>query len=119
MKQITENQICTNREILQEIWSQLVTLGKIKMWSWGVCGIKSVAQTQNPFLQFKVNGRHFKGHVRVEYHFNDTYTIKFGRFGRRYESMFKTIKEYSDVYFDQMVGVIDDYVEYIPSYGAN
>ncbi len=89
-------------EIAKTIQSQLMGLGKIKVWSWGA---NSWTAIQNG-LAFKVQGFKFKGIVKIVLMPSDTYTIQFIK-GKSIE------KEYSDIFFDEMVDTIDNYVEYM------
>ncbi len=88
-------------EIAKIIQHQLMTLGKIKVWSWGA---HSWAVIENG-LEFKVQGFKFKGVVKIVLMPSDTYTIQFIK-NKKVE------KEYSEVYFDQQVPLIDEYVEF-------
>ena len=98
-------------EIPKTILHQLQTLGKVKMWSWG--SHKFVGHQNNSregWLKFKVNGHHFDGWVKILLRANDTYTIQFIKDG-------KVEEEVDDVYFDEMVDIIDRKVEYVEAYG--
>jgi hypothetical protein len=92
-------------EIAKTIQHQLMTLGKIKVWSWGAHAWTVVENG----LAFKVQGFKFKGVVKIELKGNDTYTIQFIK-NKKVE------KEYTEVYFDQQVDLIDEFVEFT---GAN
>jgi hypothetical protein len=97
--------------IVKTIREQLLTLGRIKVWSWGAHAWRAVDEST---LQFKVQGHHFKGHVRVEYDFGmDVYHVHFGRWRNGQWQHRHTIEE---VYVDELVHVIDHTVEYIPYY---
>jgi len=66
-------------------------------------------------LQFKVQGHHFKGHVRIGYdEGTDTYLVHFGHWKNQ---QWQNIETIDDVYCDMMVDIIDRKVEYIPAYG--
>ena len=90
------------------IQSQLMGLGRVKVWSWGANSWTVV----NNGLAFKVQGFKFKGIVQITLHPSDTYIIEFIK-GIKNPEIVKTV---TDVYFDEMVGIIDEYVEYT---GAN
>lgn len=99
----------------KEIYNQLRTLGQTEMWSWGARSFK-VFNEKNftdighlGGLFFQVSGHLFKGKVMIRLAGNDTYTIDFGTLR---SGVFKSKKQITDVYFDQMVDIIDDYVEY-------
>lgn len=107
----------------QEIYTQL-TYGnrRMKVFSWGAHAFKiftSESFTESGFHQggllFKVNGRHFKGHVLIKLMANDTYTVLLGslRSGK-----FKTKQEFTNLYCDNFAEVIDEAVEFIPAYAA-
>lgn len=98
----------------QIILNQLTTLGGTIIWCWGAHAYKTFSNqyftdiSHLGGLLFKVNGHLHKGHVMIRLATNDTYTISIGTFRN---NEFKTKKEVSDVYFDQMVEVIDFMVE--------
>jgi len=96
-------------EIATTIKSQLIGLGRIKVMSWGA---HNWTGTKDALL-FKVQGHHFKGVVKITLKGDDTYTIEF------FKNTTEVVKTYEQVYFDDMVDIIDRYVEYIPSYGNN
>lgn len=83
------------------IQSQLMGLGKMKVWSWGANSWTVI----NNGLAFKVQGFKFKGIVQIILMPSDTYTIQFIK-GNKIQ------KECSDVFFDEMVDLIDNYVEF-------
>ena len=92
-------------EIAKTIQQQLMGMGKMKVWSWGANSWASIPEG----LAFKVQGFKFKGVVKIVLTPSDTYTIEFIKAK-------KVQKEMTDVYFDEMVDLIDGYVEYT---GAN
>jgi hypothetical protein len=77
------------------------------LWSWGMNDLTNV---QNKGLLFKVNGHHHKGYVFITLSFMDTYTVRIvGTDG--------VIKDtYTDVYFDDLVEIIDNRIEKIADY---
>lgn len=95
-------------QIAKTIQQQLLTLGKIKVWSWGAHNWTAVNVDKNEGLQFRVQGFKFKGTVQIILKGDDTYTILFIK-GLRVPVIEKT---YEGIYFDQMVDLIDNYVEY-------
>lgn len=93
------------------IHSQLFATGAMKAFSWGAhawCAIDEYT------LQFKVQGRHFKGHVRIAYNINDDlYEIHFGHW---HNQQWGNLESISGVYCDQMTNFIDEKVEYVSEY---
>ena len=77
----------------------------IIVWSWGF---------HNPValdngLQFKVQGRLFKGIVRIEYNEGrDLFDVSFIKAN-------KVVETVDGVYFDSLVDTIDFYVESVPN----
>lgn len=100
----------------EEILNQIRTLGRVEMMCWGSHAFKAISdkmltQDFGPHLgalSFKVQGMLFKGDVAVVLKLDDTYTVHFGtlRKGR-----FNSKQSFSDVYFDNLVGIIDSTVE--------
>lgn len=87
--------------IANEIRNQLNAFGRMKVWSWGA---NSWAGGVN-FLTFKVQGFKFKGRVTITLNAMDLYDIRFTNHNNEIQ------KEFNGIYFDQMVDLIDDYVE--------
>lgn len=80
-------------------------------FSWGAKGF-TMAESEDgePCLIFKVNGRKFKGYVFIFYDWSDWYRVEF-------VSTHRNLKKVVDeVYFDELQGVIDEYVERVPEY---
>lgn len=106
---ITRNKMNTTQnqsvQVAKTIHQQLMGLGKIKVWSWGA----NSWSVLNNGLTFKVQGFKFTGTVNIVLVPNDTYKIEFVNAN-------DIVKEFADVYFDEMVDLIDNYVEYT---GAN
>lgn len=88
-------------EIANTIRQQLLELGKIKVWSWGANSWKAIPNG----LSFKVQGFKFLGDVSITLMSNDTYTIRLIKHQ-------KIVKEFTNIYFDEMVDLIDGEVEY-------
>lgn len=88
-------------EIANTIRQQLLGLGKIKVWSWGANSWKVIPNG----LSFKVQGFKFLGNVSITLMSNDTYTIQLIK-------QQKIVKEFTNIYFDEMVDLIDGEVEY-------
>lgn len=99
--------------IVKTIRAQLFASGAMKVWSWGS---HAWMQMDELTLQFKVQGRHFHGHVRVAYDEGyDLYNIHFGHWRNR---QWKDLETIDGVYCDQMVDMIDQKVEYVAAYGS-
>lgn len=97
--------------VVKIIRAQMMGTGALKVGSWGA---HAWAQIDQMTLQFKVNGRHFQGHVRIAYDEDyDQYVICFGRWRNR---QWQNIETINNVNFDQMVDLIDQKVEYIKAY---
>lgn len=90
-----------SKQIATTIYQQLMGQGKIKVWSWGAHAWAVVTNG----LKFKVQGFKFTGDVTINLMPNDTYTIHFIKAG-------KIEFEQSEVYFDKMVDMIDNHVEF-------
>jgi hypothetical protein len=93
--------------IARTIQSQLVGLGQVKVWSWGANKWTAYKDEEGRSgLEFKVSGFKFKGYVRIILDWSDTYIISF-------TNIRKSLKGKVDgVFFDEMVDLIDDFVEY-------
>lgn len=100
--------------IANTILNQLNTLGRTQMWSWGARNFKAFSENtfnETPHqggLFFQVSGYKFKGKVRIRLGYDDLYVIDFGTLRK---GVFKTKKQYEGIFFDQMVDIIDEYVE--------
>ncbi len=94
-------------QIAKTIQEQLIGLGGIKVMSWGA----NTWQGGKDFLQFKVQGFKFKGTVKITLHPCDYYIIEFFK-----PKQIEPVKKVDMAYFDEMVDIIDNYVEYT---GAN
>jgi len=101
MEAITENDC----KIAVYIWNILRSKIQV-LWSWGFEDVKTI----NNGVSFKVNGLILKG--RVEIYLNegkDLFEVSF------YDKDENLIKQIDEVYFDQLVNVIDKNVEYTGS----
>ena len=103
------------KEIAQEILNQLkITATMPVIWSWGfntphyLSEEKMGDRYRLGGLQFKVQGRLFKGVVRVNLMADDTYTIQLGKITK---GAFKASKEIANQYCDQFAETIDKLVE--------
>ena len=93
-------------EIANTIRQQLLGLGAIKVMSWGAHAWKG----GKDFLHFKVQGLKFKGYVKITLDMGrDTYIIEFFK---KADITTKPVKRVEMVYFDNMVDIIDRFVEY-------
>ncbi len=110
------------RTIANEILRQITTMGGMITWSWGMSAKQIVPVSMlnkwnftNPLggLKFKVNGHHHKGHVVVSLNSNDTYQVSICSIRK---GEIKEKKRFDNVYFDQLVDIIDTAIERIDSY---
>lgn len=83
---------------------QLLTYVKPIFWSWGVDTEKIIRFSKGGFF-FPVNGYLHKGFVLITLAYNDTYTVTL------YNKKLIEKKQIEEVYFDQLVEVIDTNVE--------
>jgi len=102
---IMENQNIEDNEMAQYIY-KILSSRIIVLMSWGFqkpLNIKSG-------LCFSVNGFKFQGNVSIVYNEGmDLFDVTF----INSENVRHTL---SSIYFDQLVDVIDDYVEHVPNY---
>lgn len=80
---------------------------KVKVWSWGT---RNFTNYNNMALAFKVSGNLFKGNVVVTLSGNDTYSVHL------INNRNRLIESIHDVYFDELIDIIDEKVEKIPLY---
>lgn len=76
-------------------------------WSWGVSNKYNL---NNKGLLLKVNGHHHKGFVLITLDWSDTYNVYI------LTKSLDVIAEYSMIYFDNLVEVIDNRIERIEAY---
>lgn len=76
-------------------------------WSWGVSRKHNL---EDRGLLLKVNGHHHKGYVLITLCGNDTYTVHI------ISTHGNTLNTYKEVYFDDLVEIIDNRIEKIPEY---
>ena len=76
-------------------------------FSWGV---SKLTNFENKALVLKVNARRHKAYVVITLAWNDTYSVYL------FQTNGKIKKEFKEVYFDQLVEVIDNEIERIPEY---
>lgn len=96
-------------EIAKTIQSQLMGLGKVKVWSWGANSWVG----GNDFLQFKVQGFLLKGSVRITLNGLDLYDIVFKN------TKNEVVNTLNDVFAEDMVDLIDAQVEYTGEHYKN
>jgi hypothetical protein len=117
-----------NNTMTLELYNQLRELGKRPFnldetllvlrsnrpifWSWGVSKLLKVeSQKQEEIgLVMKVNGHHHKSWVLITLSWDDTYTIHI------INNVGRVLNIYENIYFDQLVEVIDNRIEKIPNY---
>lgn len=99
------------------IFEQLKTLGFNDLMCWGARNFMTFDNntfkdiTHAGGLVFQVNGLKHKQKVMIRLKYNDTYHVEIGNIIRGSWVKKKNSKEYSEVYFDQLVDIIDDMVE--------
>ena len=93
-------------EIAKEIYSQIMAQ-RVIAWSWGFNTPMSIGPDESHYggLEFKVNGAILKGKVEVLLMPSDTYKVT--GYNRKGTKKF----EYTDIYCDQLVEIIDKEVE--------
>jgi len=79
----------------------------VKVWSWGPQAFKLY---DKKIVRFKVNAHRFKGHVYLWINFSDTMEV------RLVTTKGRLVKEWSGIYIDQVIDVIDREIEYIAEY---
>lgn len=89
-------------EIAKEIFRQIKAMDS---WAFGDWGAKDFVGGQD-YLQFKTSGMVvFKGIVKIRLDLGkDLYEVEFGQI-RKYE--YKIRKKFTDIYFDQLIELID------------
>lgn len=94
----------------QEIKNQIVAQSPMALMSYGAQ--KFVAHGDNDnrraALEFRVNGYKHKGLVRISLGWNDLYTIETIKIRK---GEVKICGSYDEVYFDQMIEVLDHLIE--------
>lgn len=99
-------------EIAQGIHQQLMTINRIKVWSWGAHAWKyGLTEKKEPYLRFRVKGNHFSGIIHIVHTFADTYRVEF------FKGNSKTAEHIADdLYVDNFLDYIDNHVEKIDAY---
>ena len=90
------------------ILSQLKTLGGIKMMCWGAHNFVGCGKER--FLRITVSGMKFQGYVKITLNGLDYYDISFIKKNGEVK------KEVENISFDEMVDVIDNYIEKTDAY---
>ena len=102
-------EVTRSNDITKVIYQQLMATGRTKVWSWGANSYKAILNG----LTFKVQGFKLKGSVNITLDIaKDTYIIEFVRSNKVYRSV-------SDVFFDEMVDIIDNEIEFTGENYAN
>jgi hypothetical protein len=95
-----------NKEIAKTILTQIHTLDK---WAFGAWGAREFITLSNPpGLQFRVNGAKFQGKVIITLNGKDLYDIQFGL---SVKATFIIKHKEHDIYAEDLVRIIDEYVE--------
>ena len=82
----------------------ILTYNPSVYWSWGVTKIIRQKNT----LTLKVNGKFFKHYVVITLGGDDTFSI---RYVYKSKGEFKVKHEVHGIYFDELLQVIDNYIE--------
>ncbi len=96
----------TDITIARTIFSQIKALDPMAVFAWGTTNIVGL----DDGIQFDVNGLQFKGKVIIKLTAMDDYTITFGRMNRK-TFEFDVKHQAEGVYCDQLVDILDHYVE--------
>ena len=86
---------------------KVLTHNKMVYWSWGV---SQLFNCNNKGLLMKVNGNHHKQYVLITLAWDDTYKVDY------LNRNLKVIDTQTDVYFDQLMEMIDNRIERIGEY---
>lgn len=86
---------------------QVLTSNLSVYWSWGV---STKINYQNKALILKVSGHHHKGYVVITLDYNDTYNV------HMVNTRGTILNEYTMVYFDNLVELIDNRIERVAEY---
>ena len=108
--------------IAETIRSQLKEIDWAALMAWGAKDFSALPEVQggiNPHLgglHFKVNGLTFKGHIHITLNGSDLYqieglTIRKKRNGEHYEVRRNRIFFVKDVYAEDLVNVLDSFIE--------
>ena len=89
---------------------QLLKMNISIFWSWGCHAFTIDDKRNTKMLRFVVSGHHHKGHVYIFVNGMDLFDV----YLTNVQGKIKDIM--SDLYFDQLVEVIDNRIERIPEY---
>ena len=97
-------------EIANTIKRQIMVQSPHALMSYGAKNFVALGETdkRHAGLQFQTSGFNHKGLVVISLAFNDTYTIETVKIRA---GKVKVCDSYDDVYFDQMVEVLDHMIE--------
>jgi hypothetical protein len=101
IKSLVEREFETSETI------KVLSANKAIFWSWGA---HNFVNFENKALVFKVQGHHHKGYVCITLAWDDTYTVNI------ITTTGKILNTYKNVYFDQLVEIIDNRIEKIKDY---
>lgn len=96
-----------NLEIVTEIKRQIYAGGQIKVMSWATRGWTAMDEYT---LRFRVSGHHHRGYVKVFLTPMDVYKVTLTKLDGT------VVKEFDNVYCDNLTDIIDNAVEFIPAY---
>jgi hypothetical protein len=108
MKKFDLNEItktCRQMDCKETI--NLLNTQRIKLWSWGANGYTNCF---NKALKFKVQARRHKGYIYITVNGNDLYDIYL------VSTHGNLIKEYIDIFFEDVVDIIDNEIENVKEY---
>jgi hypothetical protein len=90
-------------EIARTIIEQIKYADKWALMAYGSTNFEALPESKEyqGGVQFQVNGFHFKGIVRIQLRWIDTYTITF------ISKKSEVVKEVEDVYCDMLVDILD------------
>lgn len=96
--------------IATEIRNQITAQSPMALFSYAAKNFVAHGETETrrAALEFRVSGYAHKGLVRINLAWNDTYTIETVKIRK---GQVKICKSYDNVYFDQMIEVLDHMIE--------
>jgi hypothetical protein len=99
--------------IAETIKSQLLTLGRTRVMSWGTYFWGAIGTG----LLFSVDARCYSGHIFIELDVDqDLYNIHFGKFSAGYKNCWKNVETIEGMCAEQLVDLIDEKIEKIGAY---
>jgi len=89
----------------------LLQMNQSIFWSWGAHAFTVDNKKDPKMFRMKVNGHHHKGHVYIFVNGMDLFDV--------YLTTTKgnIVKKFTDIYFDQLVEMIDNAIEKVKEYG--